>query len=81
MVGLALLLFGLARGGERGDVGAPGTLVPALTGVLLAAVFVRRALTAREPLLGFRVAYSVAAGLLALALLPAFLLPACWPQP
>ncbi|MEV4335959.1 DHA2 family efflux MFS transporter permease subunit [Streptomyces sp. NPDC049590] len=52
--GLALLLYGLSRGGESGDFTAPGALVPALTGALLAAAFVRRALTVRAPLLDLR---------------------------
>ncbi|MEU8761082.1 DHA2 family efflux MFS transporter permease subunit [Streptomyces sp. NPDC048659] len=52
--GLALLLYGLARGGETGDFSAPGTLLPVLAGPLLVAVFVRRALTVREPLLDLR---------------------------
>ncbi|MER8042892.1 DHA2 family efflux MFS transporter permease subunit [Streptomyces sp. NPDC094032] len=52
--GLALLLYGLARGGETGDFTAPGTLAPTLAGLLLVAAFVRRALTVREPLLDLR---------------------------
>jgi EmrB/QacA subfamily drug resistance transporter len=52
--GLALLLFGLARGGERGDFTSAGTLVPTLAGAALVVAFVRRALTAREPLLDLR---------------------------
>ncbi|MFB7503721.1 DHA2 family efflux MFS transporter permease subunit [Streptomyces broussonetiae] len=52
--GLALLLYGLARGGERGDFVAPGALLPTLAGAALTAAFVRRALTAREPLLDLR---------------------------
>ncbi|WP_370412882.1 DHA2 family efflux MFS transporter permease subunit [Streptomyces fradiae] len=52
--GLALLLYGLARGGEDGDPTAPGALLPALAGLVLVAGFVRRALTAREPLLDLR---------------------------
>ncbi|MBL1107771.1 MFS transporter [Streptomyces sp. 5-8] len=52
--GLALLLYGLARGGERGDFTAPGTLVPTLAGAVLAAAFVRRALAVRAPLLDLR---------------------------
>ncbi|MEU1009859.1 DHA2 family efflux MFS transporter permease subunit [Streptomyces sp. NPDC005890] len=52
--GLALLLYGLARGGERGDFTTPGTLVPTLAGAVLAAAFVRRALTVRAPLLDLR---------------------------
>ncbi|MFJ9522010.1 DHA2 family efflux MFS transporter permease subunit [Kitasatospora sp. NPDC101801] len=52
--GLALLLFGLARGGERGDFGAAGALLPTLAGALLVAAFGWRALTARQPLLDLR---------------------------
>ncbi|MET8507314.1 DHA2 family efflux MFS transporter permease subunit [Streptomyces sp. NPDC004787] len=52
--GLALLLYGLARGGEDGDPTAPGALLPALAGLVLVAGFVRRALTARAPLLDLR---------------------------
>ncbi|GHE03458.1 DHA2 family efflux MFS transporter permease subunit [Streptomyces alanosinicus] len=68
--GLALLLFGLARGGERGDFTAPGALVPTLAGVALAAGFVRRALTASAPLLDLRLlrdrTFAAAVGTLAL---------------
>ncbi|MCG0067866.1 MULTISPECIES: DHA2 family efflux MFS transporter permease subunit [Streptomyces] len=52
--GLALLLYGLSRGGERGDFTAPGALLPTLAGAVLAAAFVRRALTVRAPLLDLR---------------------------
>ncbi|MFF0748856.1 DHA2 family efflux MFS transporter permease subunit [Streptomyces sp. NPDC004267] len=52
--GLALLLYGLARGGEAGDFTAPGAWLPTAAGVLLVAAFVRRALTARTPLLDLR---------------------------
>ncbi|MEW2287837.1 DHA2 family efflux MFS transporter permease subunit [Streptomyces sp. NPDC047841] len=52
--GLALLLYGLARGGEGGDFTAPGALLPTLAGAVLAAAFVRRALTVRAPLLDLR---------------------------
>ncbi|MFF4400027.1 DHA2 family efflux MFS transporter permease subunit [Streptomyces sp. NPDC001480] len=52
--GLALLLFGLARGGEGGEFAAPGAFAPALAGAGLVAAFVRRALTARAPLLDLR---------------------------
>ncbi|MFC9294417.1 DHA2 family efflux MFS transporter permease subunit [Streptomyces sp. NPDC057011] len=52
--GLALLLFGLARGGEGGDFAAPGALAPTVAGAVLVAGFVWRALTAREPLLDLR---------------------------
>lgn len=55
--GLALLLYGLARGGERGDFTTPGTLVAALTGAALVAGFVRRSLTVRHPLLDLRLLY------------------------
>ncbi|MFG3012206.1 DHA2 family efflux MFS transporter permease subunit [Streptomyces cinerochromogenes] len=68
--GLALLLYGLARGGERGDFTAPGALVPALVGAALAAAFVRRALTVSAPLLDLRLlrdrAFAAGAGTLAL---------------
>ncbi|GIH15720.1 DHA2 family efflux MFS transporter permease subunit [Rugosimonospora africana] len=52
--GLALLIYGLATGGSRGDVTEPGALVPALAGLALTAGFVVRSLTAREPLLRLR---------------------------
>ncbi|MGW2031578.1 DHA2 family efflux MFS transporter permease subunit [Streptomyces sp. NPDC001811] len=52
--GLALLLYGLARGGEHGDFTAPGALLPTLAGAVLVAAFVRRALTVRAPLLDLR---------------------------
>ncbi|WP_460070695.1 DHA2 family efflux MFS transporter permease subunit [Streptomyces sp. YKOK-I1] len=52
--GLALLLFGLARGGERGEFAAPAALVPALAGAALIAGFVGRALSVRHPLLDLR---------------------------
>ncbi|MEU8619413.1 DHA2 family efflux MFS transporter permease subunit [Streptomyces sp. NPDC048623] len=52
--GLALLLYGLARGGEAGNFTALEAWLPAAAGVLLVAGFVRRALTAREPLLDLR---------------------------
>ncbi|MGV4986947.1 DHA2 family efflux MFS transporter permease subunit [Streptomyces sp. NRAIS4] len=68
--GLALLLYSLARGGERGDFTAPGALVPALVGAALAAAFVRRALTASAPLLDLRLlrdrTFAAGAGTLAL---------------
>lgn len=68
--GLALLLYGLARGGERGDFTAPGALLPTLAGAVLTAAFVRRALTVREPLLDLRLLRdrTFAAGVLTLAL-------------
>ncbi|MFE2426493.1 DHA2 family efflux MFS transporter permease subunit [Streptomyces sp. NPDC059373] len=68
--GLALLLFGLARGGTRGDFAVAGALVPTLAGTALVAAFVRRALTAREPLLDLRLlrdrTFAVGIGTLAL---------------
>ncbi|OIJ93353.1 MFS transporter [Streptomyces sp. MUSC 14] len=68
--GLALLLYGLARGGERGDFTATGALLPALTGAALTAAFVRRALTVSEPLLDLRLLRdrTFAAGIATLAL-------------
>ncbi|MGW6687482.1 DHA2 family efflux MFS transporter permease subunit [Streptomyces sp. NPDC054961] len=68
--GLALLLFGLARGAEHGSFAAPGALLPTLTGLALVAAFARRALTAREPLLDLRLlrerTFGVGIGTLAL---------------
>ncbi|MCM1971960.1 DHA2 family efflux MFS transporter permease subunit [Streptomyces sp. G1] len=49
--GLALLLYGLARGGEGGTFTAPGALLPTLAGAALVAAFALRSMTAREPLL------------------------------
>ncbi|MCZ0988380.1 DHA2 family efflux MFS transporter permease subunit [Streptomyces diastatochromogenes] len=68
--GLALLLYGLARGGERGDFTAPGALLPVLAGAALTAAFVRRALTVRDPLLDLRLLgdRTFAAGIATLAL-------------
>ncbi|MFI1761969.1 DHA2 family efflux MFS transporter permease subunit [Streptomyces sp. NPDC020800] len=68
--GLALLLYGLARAGERGGFAAPGVLVPALAGAALAVAFVGRALTVREPLLdlGLLRERTFAAGIATLAL-------------
>ncbi|MCX4747988.1 DHA2 family efflux MFS transporter permease subunit [Kitasatospora sp. NBC_01287] len=86
--GLALLLFGLARGAERGDFAAPGAIVPTLAGAVLVAAFVRRALTAREPLLDLRLlrdrTFAVGIGTLALFTLGYFgsllLGPLYWQQ-
>ncbi|MFB8176356.1 DHA2 family efflux MFS transporter permease subunit [Streptomyces sp. NPDC055966] len=68
--GLALLLYGLARGGEGGDFTAPGVLLPALAGAALTAAFVRRALTISAPLLDLRLLRdrTFAAGIATLAL-------------
>lgn len=52
--GLALLLFGLSTGAEQHTFTTPGTLLPTLLGAALVLAFVRRALTAREPLLDLR---------------------------
>ncbi|MEU1181021.1 DHA2 family efflux MFS transporter permease subunit [Streptomyces sp. NPDC005820] len=52
--GLALLLFGLAHGGERGDFTAPAALVPAVAGAALITGFTGRALSVRHPLLDLR---------------------------
>jgi len=48
--GLAALLYGVTTGGDRGDFGSPGALVPLLLGVGLIGAFVLRTLTARHPL-------------------------------
>ncbi|MFE1789629.1 MFS transporter [Streptomyces sp. NPDC059525] len=52
--GLALLLYGLSRGGESGRFLSPGVLAPLLGGAVLVAAFVRRALSVPEPLLDLR---------------------------
>ncbi|KJY35635.1 DHA2 family efflux MFS transporter permease subunit [Streptomyces katrae] len=52
--GLALLLYGLSRGGESGRFLSPGVLAPLLGGAVLVAAFVRRALRVPEPLLDLR---------------------------
>ncbi|WP_327254252.1 DHA2 family efflux MFS transporter permease subunit [Streptomyces sp. NBC_01244] len=52
--GLALLLYGLARGGEGGTFTAPDALLPTLAGAALVTAFTRRAMTVREPLLDLR---------------------------
>ncbi|MFF5262448.1 DHA2 family efflux MFS transporter permease subunit [Actinomadura viridis] len=52
--GLAAVIYGVTSGGDRGDFGAPGVLLPLLAGVALVAAFVVRALTARHPLLDLR---------------------------
>ncbi|GKQ37085.1 DHA2 family efflux MFS transporter permease subunit [Streptomyces sp. A012304] len=68
--GLALLLYGLARGGERGEFATPGVLLPALLGAALMAGFVRRSLTVRHPLLDLHLlrdrTFAVGIGTLAL---------------
>ncbi|MFJ8040469.1 DHA2 family efflux MFS transporter permease subunit [Kitasatospora sp. NPDC096147] len=68
--GLALLLYGLTLGGERGDFTTPGALLPALAGTLLIAAFVRHALTTRQPLLDLRLlrdrTFAASIGVLAL---------------
>jgi EmrB/QacA subfamily drug resistance transporter len=71
--GLALLIYGLSTGGERGDFTAPGALLPAVAGLLLTAAFVARGLTARHPLLQLRLFRdrTFAAGLATMMLFPA----------
>jgi EmrB/QacA subfamily drug resistance transporter len=71
--GLALLIYGLSTGGERGDFTAPGALLPAVAGLLLTAAFVARSLTARHPLLQLRLFRdrTFAAGLATMMLFPA----------
>ncbi|GAA1527478.1 MFS transporter [Actinomadura kijaniata] len=49
--GLAAFVYGVTAGGERGDFGSAGVLVPTVAGVVLVAAFVARALTARYPLI------------------------------
>ena len=68
--GLALLLFGLARGAGHGSLTAPGALLPALVGAALVVGFTRRALTVRAPLidLGLLRERAFAAGIGTLAL-------------
>ncbi|MFI6508978.1 DHA2 family efflux MFS transporter permease subunit [Streptosporangium sp. NPDC050855] len=70
--GLALLIYGLSTGGERGDLAAPGVLLPAVAGLLLCAAFVARGLTARDPLLRLRLfrERTFAAGLATMTLFP-----------
>ncbi|MFF2554437.1 DHA2 family efflux MFS transporter permease subunit [Nocardia sp. NPDC058058] len=49
--GLALLIYGIATGGERADFTAVATLVPALAGALLIIGFAVRALRVDNPLI------------------------------
>jgi len=49
--GLALLIYGLTTGGERGDFADPAALAPLLGGAALVAAFVVRASWVRHPLL------------------------------
>ncbi|OPC80382.1 MFS transporter [Embleya scabrispora] len=64
--GLALLIYGLATGGEKGDFGAAGALVPAVLGALLVIGFVARALRVEHALIDLRLfrnrAFVAAAG-------------------
>ncbi|MBL3667786.1 DHA2 family efflux MFS transporter permease subunit [Streptomyces sp. M2CJ-2] len=52
--GLALLLYGLTLGGERGGFGTPGAVVPVVAGAVLVAAFAVRALRTAHPLLDLR---------------------------
>ncbi|MCC5580370.1 DHA2 family efflux MFS transporter permease subunit [Microtetraspora sp. AC03309] len=71
--GLALLIYGLSTGGERGDFATPGALLPTVAGLLSVAGFVARGLTARHPLLRLRLLRdrTFAAGLATVTLFPA----------
>ncbi|MGV9277818.1 DHA2 family efflux MFS transporter permease subunit [Streptomyces griseosporeus] len=68
--GLALLLYGLARGGERGAFTSAGVLVPTVAGAALVAAFAARSLMIRHPLLELRLLRdrAFAAGIVTLAL-------------
>jgi EmrB/QacA subfamily drug resistance transporter len=70
--GLALLIYGLSTGGERGDFSSPAALLPAVAGLLLTAGFIGRGLTARYPLLQLRLFRdrTFAAGLATMVLFP-----------
>ncbi|MGI8623000.1 MAG: DHA2 family efflux MFS transporter permease subunit [Solirubrobacteraceae bacterium] len=52
--GLVGLTYGLSQSGSAGSLAAPQVILPALTGVALIAVFVRRALRIERPLLDVR---------------------------
>ncbi|MEE6256929.1 DHA2 family efflux MFS transporter permease subunit [Plantactinospora sonchi] len=71
--GLALLIYGLSTGGERGDLSTPQSLLPTVAGLLLTIAFVARGLAARAPLLRLRLLRnrSFAAGFSAMVLFPA----------
>jgi EmrB/QacA subfamily drug resistance transporter len=68
--GLALLIYGLASGGEKADFTAPGALVPALLGTLSVVGFVIRALRIEHPLIDLSLfrsrAFAAAAGTMVL---------------
>ncbi|WP_433228471.1 DHA2 family efflux MFS transporter permease subunit [Actinomadura formosensis] len=49
--GIAALLYGVTKGGDRGDFGSAGVLVPLAAGAALIAAFAVRAVTARHPLI------------------------------
>ncbi|WP_255955561.1 DHA2 family efflux MFS transporter permease subunit [Streptomyces odontomachi] len=71
--GLAALVYGLSTGGARGDLTAPGALLPTVAGAVLIAGFVARALTARHPLLHLQLLRErhFAAGIATMTLFPA----------
>jgi EmrB/QacA subfamily drug resistance transporter len=71
--GLALLIFGLTTGGERGDLTAPQALLPTVAGLVLVVGFVARGVTARAPLLRLRLLRdrTFAAGFTVMVLFPA----------
>lgn len=68
--GLALLIYGLATGGEHADFTAPSTLLPTVGGLLLIVGFVIRALRIEHPLIDLKLfshrAFRSAAATLAL---------------
>jgi len=68
--GLALLIYGLATGGDRGDFTAAGALIPAILGLCMAIGFVVRALRVEHPLIDLRLfrerAFTATAGTMVL---------------
>src|SRR4051812_43071113 len=52
--GLASLIYGLAKGAQKSDFGTPEVLITTIAGAVLVALFVARALTARDPLIDLR---------------------------
>jgi EmrB/QacA subfamily drug resistance transporter len=52
--GLALVIYGLAETNAAGGFGSPKVLIPLLVGLALLGVFVRHALSARDPLIDLR---------------------------
>ncbi|MCW2889427.1 MAG: hypothetical protein QOE54_2639 [Streptosporangiaceae bacterium] len=52
--GLASLIYGLAKGAQKGAFDSPGVLIPSLAGTVLVIGFIARALTAKSPLIDLR---------------------------